>query len=75
MTTAADSAIQQITVNDMPKRGGKRDRDRVPSLKILWTAHHFDTSYPKVIRKTTQPSLKEEVNFFLISGCRKRRIF
>ena len=67
MATAADSAIQQSTVTDMPKRGGKKEETK-PQASKSTGLHYFDTSYPKVIRKTTQPSLKEEVNILFDFG-------
>jgi hypothetical protein len=67
MTAATDSAIQQSTVNDMPKRGGKKEEAKSQASKSPGL-HYFDTSYPKVIRKTTQPSLKEEVNILFDFG-------
>jgi hypothetical protein len=51
----------------MPKRGGKKEEAKSQASKSPGL-HYFDTSYPKVIRKTTQPSLKEEVNILFDFG-------
>jgi len=62
--TTADSAIQQSTVGDTPKQAGRKEKDK-PTPKSSGLQYYED---PKAIRKTIQPSLKEDVDILVDFG-------
>jgi hypothetical protein len=67
----ADSAIQQTTVDDTPRQAGRRDKDRDKDkdrTKASKSGLQYDEGYPKAIRKTIQPSLKEDVDVLFDFG-------
>ena len=65
----ADSAIQQTTVDDTPRQAGRRERDKEKDrTKTTKSGLQYDEGYPKAIRKTIQPSLKQDVDFLFDFG-------
>jgi hypothetical protein len=65
----ADSAIQQTTVDDTPRQAGRRERDKDKDrTKTSKSGLQYDEGYPKAIRKTILPTLKQDVDFLFDFG-------